>query len=103
MLRISRSDEGSAAPTIKLEGKLLEPWVDEVRRLVVRDGGPFPRLDLAELRFVDAAGSRLLRELMARGVQVDACAPYVAELLHWARSNHQGISHAECDRPRSGE
>ncbi len=85
MLRITRSDRGCAAVSIKLEGKLLEPWVDEVRHLfAARDGAPFPRLDLAELIFVDAAGARLLHDLVRRGVQIESCAPYVAELLHRA-------------------
>ena len=89
MLRITRCDRSCAAPTVKLEGKLLEPWVDEVRQLFVgTDGAPFPRLDLAGLTFVDAAGARVLHELVTHGVLIESCAPYVAELLHWV-SNPQ--------------
>jgi len=85
MLRITRSDQNGAAPSIKLEGKRLEPWVEEVRQLFVATHGvPFPRLDLAELKFVDGAGARLLRELVMRGVHIESCAPYVAELLNRA-------------------
>jgi hypothetical protein len=88
MLRITRSDQSCAAPSIKLEGKLLEPWVDEVRQLcAATDGAALPRLDLAGLTFVDAAGARLLHELAMHGVQIESCAPYVAELLHWAPSH----------------
>ena len=83
MLRITRSDPNGAGLCIKLEGKLLEPWVDEVRRLfAAADGARLPRLELAGLMFVDAAGARLLRELLERGAQLESCAPYVAELLH---------------------
>jgi hypothetical protein len=39
---------------------------------------------LAELKFVDGAGARLLRELVMRGVHIESCAPYVAELLNRA-------------------
>jgi hypothetical protein len=89
MLRITRTDRSCAAPTVKLEGKLLEPWVNEVRQLfVVTDGAPFPRLDLAQLTFVDAAGARLLHELVTDGVQIESCAPYVTELLHWVPNSH---------------
>jgi hypothetical protein len=85
MLRITRFARSCAAPTVKLEGKLLAPWVDEVRQVfVATDGAPFPRLDLAGLTFVDAAGARLLHELVAHGVQIESCAPYVAELLRRA-------------------
>ena len=38
-------------------------------------------LDLSALIFVDAAGERLLRDLIARGIEVVACSGYVAELL----------------------
>jgi len=82
MLRITRSGQSCAAPSIKLEGKLLAPWVDEVRHLfATTDRAPAPRLNLAELTFVDAAGARLLNELIRGGIQIESCAPYVAELL----------------------
>jgi len=85
MLRITRTEANCTAPAIKLEGKLLEPWVEEVIRLfAVAEGAPLPRLDLAELTFVDTAGSQLLQDLVGRGVRIESCAPYVAELLHWA-------------------
>jgi len=84
MLRITRSDQDGLGPRVKLEGKLLEPWVDEVRSLFTAHAStPLPRLELAGLTFVDAAGADLLRQLLRRGVQVESCSPYVAEVLHW--------------------
>ncbi|HVS40345.1 MAG TPA: hypothetical protein VMS17_32610 [Gemmataceae bacterium] len=69
--------------TIKFEGKLLGPWVDEVSKVCAADADPSSRmnLDLSALTFVDAAGELLLRALIARGVEVVACSSYVAELL----------------------
>lgn len=84
MLRITRSDQNGTDPSVKLEGKLLEPWVDAVRSLFTAPAStPLPRLELAGLTFVDAAGADLLRQLLRRGVQVESCSAYVAEVLHW--------------------
>ncbi len=82
MLRLTRIANTHRAQIIKLEGKLLGPWVDEVSRVCAggTDAGRLD-LDLAALVFVDAAGERLLRELIAQGIEVVACSSYVAELL----------------------
>jgi hypothetical protein len=95
MLRLTRIADASSAQMIRLEGKLLEPWIEEVRRACA-SGLDVPgrtRLDLSALTFVDAAGERLLRELIGCGVEVAACSSYVAELL---RSRAAGqLSHPE--------
>jgi len=89
MLKITRTERDGTIPSIKLEGKLLAPWVEEVAGLFSMPDDEFPRLDLVDLTFVDTAGSQLLQELMSRGVQIESCAPYVAQLLHWdPNSNH---------------
>lgn len=82
MLKISNTGQMGSNFTIKLEGKLLEPWVGEVRQFV-EDAVVLPRLDLSRLTFVDRAGTELLRQLLDRGIQIEACSPYVAELLRW--------------------
>ena len=83
MIRLTRIAGPRATQTIKLEGKLLGPWVDEVRKACASGAAPTGRtsLDLAALTFVDAAGVGLLRELIDRGIEVDVCSSYVAELL----------------------
>jgi len=83
MLRLSRIAGMHPAQTIKLEGKLLGPWVDEVRQVCAGGTDPAGRisLDLSDLTFVDAAGEGLLLDLIARGIEVVACTSYVAELL----------------------
>lgn len=84
MLRITRLGANDAVATLKLEGKLLEPWVDEVVRACEAATGSLrsTRLDLSAVTFVDAAGAELLRELLRQGVAISACSGYVAELLH---------------------
>jgi hypothetical protein len=80
MLRLTRIPDAHAVEIIKLEGKLVEPWVEEVRGACPASGGP-RRLDLSAITFVDAAGEQLLRELLRQGVEVVACSGYIAELL----------------------
>ncbi len=83
MLRLTRIGEAHLAQRIKLEGKLLGPWVEEVRQACLGCTVSFRRtsLDLSTVTFVDAAGERLLRDLIGQGIKVSACSAYVAELL----------------------
>jgi hypothetical protein len=83
MLRITRITGTHPNPTLKLEGKLLRPWVDEVRKACIADTDPSgrPSLDLSALTFVDAAGAALLWELIGKGIEVVACSTCIAELL----------------------
>jgi hypothetical protein len=82
MLKITVSGQDSFCQIIKLEGKLLHDWLDEVRRLFVDvHDGPFPSLDLSGLTFVDREGAELLLQLLRQGVRIESCSPFVAELL----------------------
>jgi len=87
MLRITHSKSNGILSVVKLEGKLLGPWVAELRALFqepARVGDC--RLDLSELVFADAAGAALLQELRREGIEIEACSPFVAELLHCHRN-----------------
>jgi len=83
MLRFTWIAGTQVTQTIKLEGKLLGPWVDEVRNACAAgtDSSSRISLDLSDLTFVDAAGEGLLFDLIDRGIEVVACSGYVAELL----------------------
>ncbi len=83
MLRITRITGRHPNQTIKLEGKLMRPWVDEVRQACTSGADPAGRtsLDLSDLTFVDTAGEGLLRDLIGQGFAVAACSSYVAALL----------------------
>jgi hypothetical protein len=86
MLKISVSEQDPSCRIIKLEGKLLQAWVDEVRRFCVEaEDGSLPSLDLSGLSFVDRRGAEMLQQLLRQGVRIHACSPFVAELLHWDR------------------
>jgi hypothetical protein len=83
VLRITRLSREGRTLTLKLEGEILGPWVGAVRDACTKRGrrSVRPRLDLAAVTYVDAAGVELLRELMAEGVEIAACSSFVRELL----------------------
>ena len=84
MLRITHAHGHDSISTLRLEGKLLGPWVTELARSC--EELPCPpdnlRLDLSAVSFVDGPGVALLRDLLGRGVTLAACSGLVAELLH---------------------
>jgi ABC-type transporter Mla MlaB component len=84
MLRITRLAGQHLAQTLKLEGKLVGPWVAEVRQVCGHSAKVVSRLilDLSCVSFVDAAGVKLLRDLLDQGITLGACSPLVKELLH---------------------
>ena len=58
MLRISQDKKTDGSVSVRLEGDLSGPWVDEMGRVcgvIVGNGQPL-RIDLAEVIFVDRAG-----------------------------------------------
>ena len=83
MLRITTIQHDGSPAVLKLEGKLLEPWIGELHEACRRAGerAASATLDLAGLSFVDAPGSIALRDLRRRGVKLKGCSPLVAELL----------------------
>jgi hypothetical protein len=80
MLRITRVDGAGPVEALKLEGKLVGPWVDALREEC--EPGRALCLDLSAVAFVDAEGVTLLRELLAQGATLAPCSALVAELLN---------------------
>jgi anti-anti-sigma regulatory factor len=76
MLRITEI----GTDTLRLEGRLTGPWVDELRRLAAARPGPL-QLDLSGLTFADAAGAALLKDLAARGVVIRDSSRFLEQLL----------------------
>ena len=82
MLHITRTDYDDHT-TLRLAGRItgLEvPALDDAWRACVA-GQRRVVLDLAEIRYVDAAGAALLRALRERPIEVTGCSPFVRELL----------------------
>lgn len=89
MLKITWVTRKNRSQTLRLEGKLLEPWVETVRNSCaeqVARSRKF-RLDLSGVSFVDSAGVELLRDLIRQGAEIVACSSFVAELLEQGDSS----------------
>jgi ABC-type transporter Mla MlaB component len=87
MLRISQAQGHDSIWTLRLEGKLVGPWVTELARScnVLPCSPGCLRLDLSAVTFVDGPGVALLRDLLGRGATLTACSGLVAELLRVER------------------
>lgn len=83
MLMITCTETGDSIRTLRLEGKLLEPWTGELRAACAGPGLPLSRirLDLSRVSYLDAAGVQLVKGLIEQGVTVTACSGFVAEIL----------------------
>ena len=84
MLRISQDQGHDSIWTLRLEGKLVGPWVTELARSCNELACPpnCLRLDLSAVTFVDGPGLALLRDLLGRGATLAGCSRLVAELLY---------------------
>jgi len=90
MLRISVVESSKIAVTLRVEGRITGPWVEELRTAC--NVHTFPdevqlSLELADISFADAAGIALLRELRNRGVGLIGTTPFLAEQLKNATSS----------------
>jgi anti-anti-sigma regulatory factor len=84
VLKITEVSQSEAAITLKLEGKVLAPWVDELRRLCteVPRASKQIHLDLDAVTFLDESGAELMRELIRQGITIARCSEFIAQLLH---------------------
>ena len=83
MLRISQVEPVNHAVTLRLEGRVVGPWVTELQKSceeVLAEGRPL-KLHLGDLEFMDAQGVALLSSLRSRGVSLLECPPFAAEQL----------------------
>ena len=83
MLKIEHSHAGEEFAGLKLEGQVIGPWVEEVRRLSeqILASGAALTIDLSEVAFIDREGVELLRALKARGGVALKSSGFVAEQL----------------------
>ena len=81
MLRITHTGSVRVG-TINLEGKLIGPWIDELRSVVASARLKYAVwLDLAHLSFADAAGIDLLRAFRRDGIRLVGASPLIEGLL----------------------
>jgi ABC-type transporter Mla MlaB component len=83
MLRISKPESDESTVTLRLEGQIVGPWVEELRRSSEKLLGNGHRLtlDLTEVTFADHAGVALLRHLQEKVISLTGCSPFLEEQL----------------------
>jgi anti-anti-sigma regulatory factor len=90
MLRISPIPTADGGVVLRLEGRLVGPWVAELRKACegpLRAGRGLT-LDAAAVSFIDGDGLALVKALQTRRVRLMHCSPFVAEQL-------RGLRHAD--------
>lgn len=83
MLKIVALPNRGGTATLVLEGRLIGPWVEELRRSCEQavSSSQMLTLDLGAVSFVDRGGLKLLRSLTDRHARLNNCSPFVAEQL----------------------
>ncbi|HEX4920890.1 MAG TPA: hypothetical protein VFV92_09135 [Candidatus Bathyarchaeia archaeon] len=83
MLKISIINDSEQAIEFQLEGKLVGPWVEELRKLSdeALSLQKNVSLDLERVWFVDSGGATLLRDLAKRQVSELNCSQFVSQQL----------------------
>ena len=83
MLRISETSAGGPGTILRLDGRLVGPWVTELEHACERTlaRGALTELDLGGVEYLDRRGVSLLVELRSRGVALVAIPPFVQEQM----------------------
>ena len=93
MLRITHETDATAGATLRLEGRLVGPWVDELRRACLEQDAAFRRpltIDLRDVTFIDSAGIALFDELFPKVTLIN-CSLFAAEQLKAVLERHHGV------------
>ena len=83
-MRIFQSNDVDGSVVLRLEGKMRDQWVDELRHLtseILQKPANRLVLDLAEVTFIDTHGLALLHELLSRHVRLNNCSLVVSHQL----------------------
>ncbi len=90
MLKIVETTAHNGTVILELEGQVIGPWVDELRRVCqcAFDTGAGLTLDVGRVQFVDRDGVDLLRSLRLRDVTLVHCSGFVASQLQGGSHEH---------------
>jgi hypothetical protein len=87
MLKITQQPGVTGRRTFQLEGRLVGPWVAELRHVLDGFDTGSLRIDLAALGFADRDGVTLLRTLRDGGAELAEASGFLAALI--------GVEHGE--------
>jgi hypothetical protein len=79
-LRITQLSVANGRRTLQLEGRLVGPWVAELRRAAAEADAP-TTLDLSGVAFADAEGVAALRQLRAAGAELEGASGFLTALI----------------------
>ncbi len=79
MLRITETDMAVNGTRLRLDGKLVGPWVNELRLLCepILANGEQIQVDCGGVSSVDSDGIALMHILQAKGVMLVNCSPFI--------------------------
>jgi hypothetical protein len=84
MLRVTVVESSQIAVTLRVEGRIAGPWVEELRTACSVHSFPDEvqlSLELEDISYADAAGIELLKQLRNRGAGLIRTTPFLAEQL----------------------
>ena len=83
MLRITVEPGAGQLESLRLEGRIVGPWVAELTRRceAIRCAGRELELEMSGVSFLDRDAVRLVRSLIEQGVDVRRCSAFVGEQL----------------------
>jgi len=88
-------EHADAHITLKLEGKLKGPWVDELERCWLTLASTAPdkpvRVDLTGVGFIAPEGGNLIRKMAGAGVELIASGPTVDVIVNDVRAQNSHI------------
>ena len=80
MLKITTVRDGDRI-TLRLDGRLVGPWVEEFRKAVDACGGAAITVDLSNTTFADGRGRQVLADVRARGARFITAGPLMEALV----------------------
>jgi hypothetical protein len=80
MLRITQQNPPNGRPVLVLEGRLVGPWVAELRQAVAEVESP-RAVDLAGVTYADADGVAALRAFRGAGTDLVGASGFLAALI----------------------
>ena len=82
-MRITVGHGAGELESLRLEGRIVGPWVAELTRRceAIRCAGRELELEMSGVSFLDREAVRLVRSLIEQGVDVRACSAFVGEQL----------------------
>ena len=90
MLRITEQSHPAGRKAVVLEGRLVGPWVEELRRVIREAGAAEITVDLEAVSFADEDGVAALRGLRDSGVRIAGSSGFLAALIRGEDGDERG-------------